>query len=1735
MKKRLISLLLLVSTLLTLLPVIGVTAAAAEEALPKDETPGLLANGVSEGETLTKYDALYIGADGSKTANGGELVALYTAYGTDASVDLAAGKWADKMGGTAATLRGAGWTKGENGGVGYDFPIAQLNVSAGNYGLSLPEALLAPTLSVETVGMVKSFRNADGTIVNLSGANDVFYNNKTGCYASFARVDLLSSVFFVGIRTSNPSENFGARWHLSYQAFTQHWKGSFAIHDGAYYAAVSANGNKPVVVGAYYERVTDSDGNEAYGLSYATGESFSKTVTAAEKATLAAQKAGSAEKAGMLSFFNGVPSDVYAVRVYSAPLTEAERMHNTAVDILAYAGVDPAEYMAIDAATRAILNKMFCASGFNPDKEKVAKTVKELLAIFSKSFDVTETMYITDGITFFASAYTGLATGYQGDSIINWVNALDPTESASLRGGYTPNEKGGFTVVKSLEDYSASKEYGIYMPGSLLPREDYTVEVVFNPVGISVMGEDGTIERYVDNVTPTGQHHNMGIALGPFRALQFSCYRSGNDGQMERRWYYVPSGDISKLDWKYDFKDTAWQGLPIDAVENLSIAHDYKAGASTYYLYNNAELLQKYEIGADKYKTPDESENRFQLLLGMGGTVYSVRVYDRPLTRAEIAQNKVADFIYYYDLDATLVQSFAKNMGSDAGMLYQALSESNLSFSSTKEEAQRALEQSISVTWLSYLGTGVRKDEAKDAVRYYFDCNVDAAAAVENSGFTIEMGAIVNVNKNAVPTLASYNYDYKILAYDSLSGKNTPFFADDKFAVTVLYNNTDKTVGLANVFVRGYVKLTAADGTESTFYLDVGQGETAPNSLFNVYENMKDIPAVRADAPTYARLKTVIENCYDRTTVYVDAAAAAGGDGSKNAPFHSFAAGLAECKELLAKVGKPTRVFLMLADGEYGIYETQTITGADMPYIYSSFEITSENGKSTLTTKKNIDKSFTEYADNIWVCQLDKNENGEYPCFRYLYVDGEMADLAYSGGRYSSDDVHHVSAYERTFDAPWGKAYDQYKSGQLTEDSVCDYPAERTDLITAYEDAKMRFLALKEMYSQYNDGKLTLDSTCKPNTADYEAQYEAFKMRRLVLDDLMGQYSKLDGTAANNKAAFGTLEPTLYTDDAYEKAFITLRNTIKAMESINFEPYLPMVESNAIKENKYYVNEEVVGDLRTAIAEGKARNEAAYEAILAKYNAADAAGKAELEDELAHAAERVGEFTWFRYSLENCGPEVFQAGQWWHNIVHVAGVDYDDYVIDEKGNVHVAIYFEADEYANYFIHGTYSMVGRYVFMKNALAYVDSEGEYFYDENSGKVYYYSADGVEGKQFAHGSHDYMFVLEDARNVTFSDLHITGVDDAYLSHNDGCISLDNMGGTGETFDQNSNVGVFDRSAILLDDVNGVTVIGCTFDELGARAIFGRGILKNILIESNTFENIGAGAVHFGGGTYERTYVKGRSEFEDITITDNYVHDVAREYYSSVAIWVSFGRNLTVSHNTVEKCSYTAIGIGFTYGIPVFEGDGEAYHLTNVDVSYNYTEGFMHEIGDGGGIYLTGGSANKEYTDIMNYVHHNYVLMSNRTGNGLGHMIVGIYFDGSASNWKCYENVVTEQSYGAVASENEGFDLNDEEDKAYLKALRNRYGGSTFIYMQHIISQITHNNLLDGNYIINVRATDPAKQKTEVYKTYIAADRNIVEQNTRYITDVNRIPIGAEDIIYAAGSYGHTGDPTLLYNNDY
>lgn len=1573
MKRFAIAFLLLLSLLFTSFPL---PVMAAEQALPRSEGEAPSAQPSLASDDKTVYDALYVGADGSTTANGGRLIGLYTAFGADDSVSLSEGKWKNKMksdGLSDALLRDTAgevdFVRGEDGGVGYRMTAAQWKASCTKIGITLPEEWEGlSAFTVEHAAVVYPVEN-DKTLASLYSA---------------VHLGLLKGLFLPADGTSTSNERFCMRWSVGrvqpYFGTTFTDAQEFNFRNA--YGAEAGQG----LVTSYTKYNTS--GTVGYEISYSNGSSYkSNTVYTLAEYEEEMQTATNGVTP-VFSLFNGMPVNVYAIRVYDAPLTEAEKKQNAMVDMMAYAGLSPTEYMALDGTKKAVLHENMTVFSFDTNVERVKTAFNDVLSALASTADVRESLYVSDGLTLLSAAYAGYHTGsVASDSGVKWFNAMDPSQSIFLKGEGWERQENGFYIEKDLDAFRADKTFGMYLPTSALPEAEYTVEAVYTPMGLTQKNEQGETVRYIDDVTVNGTYVDTSIAIGPLRALQFVCYRPfGLNGQMERRYCYaVEGGWLDHQDMNQ--AESGWAHLDMYETVTYAVTHALYEGGPRYTVYNDFSAVYHYRADAEARIMPDEAGGLFQLMVGMAGTAYAVRVYDRVLTENERARNRAVDIAYYYGFDTHILQTLI-----DIGREELFAPFADMDFLLSAEEAKDAFEKRLSLALLQYDGVGVRKGDG-DCIRHYFTLSDTVIAMMKESGYSVEAGVLVNVGRDSAPLLCEGGFDYKLSMYGA-DGKNTPFFvSEDTFAVTVAYENLDKDLTISHVFVRAYVILTDGEGNETVLYQDTRSEDYSPDNLFLIYNRMLEKEEVKRDTALFARMETALAACYDTITVHVRADAAGGGDGSAEAPFASFSEGFFKCKEYLSKANVPTRVTLLLGDGEYAVYEPVTLTGADMPHDFSYFHITSETGNAVLTTTRDIEtEDFAACGENLWVYSFEKTE-GTYPAFRYLYADGKKQELAYEGGLFSFSEDPVVTAFDRTHDGPWQRAKALFEAGTLSSDSVADYPEEREDLHAAFAYYRDRFLA---------EGK-------KVKAEGYEAGKMYLPLS--LVESLRADVDKADKTVAD----------------------------------------------------------------------------------------------------------------WFKTALSDMHVEIHAQGEWWYNILPLAGIDFDDIAVDEADGVHVACYPDADMYRNDYVYREdYTTAGRYVRLKNALCFAESEGEYYYDESEGRLYYYSEGSLAGKRFAYGTSDGMLRLKGVKNVTLSSLTITGVDDYYLTENTACLGLGSL--------ETETGRAMHRSALFIDSCDGLTIRDCRFRELGAGAIAGDGVMKNIRIEGNTFENLGAYAVHLGGDAARRRWDSEAWCIEDLIVTDNYIHNVATEYHNASALWFHYAKDSQITYNTVDTCTYTAISVGFNFDIPRWTA-GQDYHVYNVEIAYNNITNFMHGMGDGGAIYSPGGNSMLEDTRLFNSVHHNYVCMSKITGDGLGHMVVGIYFDGATTNWHCYENVIAEQSYGAVAGEAD--DLFEGGDP-YTVALRNRYRRSSFIYLQHVAEAQSYHILCEANYILNVRASTPAERLTEVYKFYLSDDRDLKEKNTKYEQGV--IPSdAAAGIIRAAGCTGYKGDPTLLRDNDY
>ena len=186
-----------------------------------------------------------------------------------------------------------------------------------------------------------------------------------------------------------------------------------------------------------------------------------------------------------------------------------------------------------------------------------------------------------------------------------------------------------------------------------------------------------------------------------------------------------------------------------------------------------------------------------------------------------------------------------------------------------------------------------------------------------------------------------------------------------------------------------------------------------------------------------------------------------------------------------------------------------------------------------------------------------------------------------------------------------------------------------------------------------------------------------------------------------------------------------------------------------------------------------------------------------------------------------------------------------------------------------------------------------------------------------------------------------------------------------------------------------------------------------NNIKVIGNEVSDVSANGIQIGDVTPEDQRPQ---NFEDrmntILVSNNYVHDVAREFKGGVGIFAGFIDGLTLENNEVGNVPYTGISVGWGWGYLDAGGrgngskaGGEPSNIVrvttptiarNTKIIGNYVHDFMAAGADGGAVYTLGAQPDSQERDNF------YDGGSDKSPSA------GIYFDNGTSGYVATNNVV-------------------------------------------------------------------------------------------------------------------------------
>lgn len=274
----------------------------------------------------------------------------------------------------------------------------------------------------------------------------------------------------------------------------------------------------------------------------------------------------------------------------------------------------------------------------------------------------------------------------------------------------------------------------------------------------------------------------------------------------------------------------------------------------------------------------------------------------------------------------------------------------------------------------------------------------------------------------------------------------------------------------------------------------------------------------------------------------------------------------------------------------------------------------------------------------------------------------------------------------------------------------------------------------------------------------------------------------------------------------------------------------------------------------------------------------------------------------------------------------------------EESAIEIFVKYDNTDFSKYYVY-------------NVLSELDTPGEYYWDVEAKKLYYYPAEDISNKKISFSQYSGDFILlAECSYITFEGFN--------FEHARGRAIGDLNEGRKITTDH-------------------ITVTNCLMRSFGGSVLFFCG--NNITVANNEIYNVGSEIMFFNGGAAEDSKPSGS------VITNNKLHDWSQTYTVYSAAITLYGIAYEVSHNEIYNSPHMAIG--FNCG------------MSNIE--YNYIHDVCSQTSDAGAVY-----SGARWDWSGNVIRYN--LIEDVIDHTFGGTPCAIYLDDQLSGQTCYGNVL-------------------------------------------------------------------------------------------------------------------------------
>jgi len=346
-------------------------------------------------------------------------------------------------------------------------------------------------------------------------------------------------------------------------------------------------------------------------------------------------------------------------------------------------------------------------------------------------------------------------------------------------------------------------------------------------------------------------------------------------------------------------------------------------------------------------------------------------------------------------------------------------------------------------------------------------------------------------------------------------------------------------------------------------------------------------------------------------------------------------------------------------------------------------------------------------------------------------------------------------------------------------------------------------------------------------------------------------------------------------------------------------------------------------------------------------------------------------------------------------------------------------------------------VGKGFYLENALELLDEPGEFYFDKDAKRIYYYPFE----EEDMNTARCYVGVTEGLLQITGTDkdnrvngLTFENIQFKYGAWNE-VTETGLLTNQADDIRDTSNPSQFIQmhAQVRVEYAANITFRGCVFACLGSTALAMPNAVSDCVIDGNVFKDVSGIAVSVGTGKQDNKMPAHMDRPTRIDITNNVIRRVGAEFRSSPAVIVYYVSYTRIMHNDIAEVPYTGISLGWGWGQDVKA-------CTNNVIAYNKIRDVASPTHDGAHIYILGPNYNT-------YINDNWCIDS-------GDMRGGVYPDEGAGYLNIFRNVVEDMhTYWLFARPG----VNLKEIKVFL----NYSDTASALYD-------THNVTMDGNLAI-------------------------------------------------------------------